>query len=142
MMKEGLSPNVATFNTVLVAQAETRTKADIERAVVVYKIMKSKFASKSASPNRQTYNILISFFSSIMQPLMAEVFLKKMREDGFKPDVDMYTATVAAYERTGQPLKAVQLMESMQEDGYDFYSVKVLNSAFKKAVKLVNKVGQ
>jgi hypothetical protein len=33
-------------------------------------------------------------------------------------------------------------MESMQADGYDFYSVKVLNSAFKKAIKLVNKVGQ
>lgn len=142
MMKEGLSPNTATFNTVLVAQTETRTKADIERAVVVFKLMKSKFASEDGKPNRQTYNILVNFFASIFQPLMAEAFLKKMREDGFKPDVDLFTATVAAYERTGQPLKAVKLMESMQDDGYDFYNVKVLNSAFKKAIKLVNKVGQ
>jgi len=140
MMKEGLSPNTATFNTVLVAQTETRTKADIERSIVVYKLMKSKYAKNG--PNRQTYTILVHFFASIMQPLMAEAFLKNMRKDGFKPDVDLFTATVAAYERSGQPLKAVQLMESMQDDGYDFYSVKVLNSAFKNAVKLVNKVGQ
>jgi pentatricopeptide repeat domain-containing protein 1 len=142
MIKEGLSPNTATFNTVLMAQTETRTKADIERAVVVYKLMKSKFSAKAGLPNRQTYNILVYFFASIRQPLMAEAFLKKMPEDGFKPDVDLFTATVAAYERSGQPLKAVKLMESMQADGYDFYSVKVLNSAFKKAIKLVNKVGQ
>jgi pentatricopeptide repeat protein len=142
MIKEGLSPNTATFNTVLMAQTETRTKADIERAVVVWKLMKSALSAKAALPNRQTYNILVYFFASIVQPLMAEAFLKKMLEDGFKPDVDLYTATVAAYERSGQPLKAVKLMESMEADGYDFYSVEVLNSAFKKAIKLVNKVGQ
>jgi hypothetical protein len=77
-----------------------------------------------------------------MQPVTAEAFLDKMRDDGFKPDVDLFTATVASYERTGQPLRALRLMESMQEDGYDFYSVAVLNEAFKKAVKLVNKVGK
>lgn len=142
MMKEELSPNVATLNTVLMAQAEARSKGDLERAVTVYKIMKSRFVEDTGRPNRRTYNILIKFFASCMQPFMAEAFLRKMREDGFKPDVDLFTATVAAYERTGQPLKAVQIMESMQEDGYDFYSVKVLNSAFKKAIKLVNKVGK
>jgi pentatricopeptide repeat protein len=142
MMKEDLSPNVATFNTVMVAQAEGRTKGDSERAILVYRLMKSKFASGNGRPNRQTYNILINFFASMYQPLIAESFLKQMREDGFKPDVDLFTATVAAYERTGQPLKALQIMESMQQNGYDFYSVEVLNAAFKKAVKLVNKVGQ
>jgi len=30
----------------------------------------------------------------------------------------------------------------MQNDGYDFYGVKVLNGAFKNAVKLANAVGQ
>eukprot|EP00957_Ditylum_brightwellii_P016663 1252723-Ditylum_brightwellii.AAC.1 len=59
-------------------------------------------------------------------------------EDGFVPDVDLYTVTVTAYERNGQPMKALRLMESMREDGYDFYEAKVLNEAFKKAVKLVN----
>jgi hypothetical protein len=33
-------------------------------------------------------------------------------------------------------------MESMENDGYDFYSIKVLNEAFKNAVKLVNAVGK
>lgn len=65
-----------------------------------------------------------------------------MQEDGIKPDVDLYTLTVAAYEKTKQPLKALRLMESMEEDGYDFYSVKVLNTAFKNAVKIVNVVGK
>jgi hypothetical protein len=56
------------------------------------------------------------------------------------PDVDLYTMTVTAYERTRQPRKALRLMESMEMDGYDFYDVEVLNSAFKKAIKLVNQV--
>lgn len=30
----------------------------------------------------------------------------------------------------------------MQNDGYDFYSVKVLNEAFKRGVKVINAVGQ
>lgn len=142
MMKEELSPNAATFNTVLIAQAEGKSRADIERAILVYKLMKSKFAGENGRPNRQTYNIIINFFASMMQPITAEAFLVKMREAGFKPDVDLFTATVAAYERTGQPLRALKLMESMQEDGYNFYGVAVLNEAFKKAVKLANKVGQ
>lgn len=142
MMKEELSPNVATLNTVLLAQVEGRSKADTERAILIYKLMKSRYVSDAGRPNRQTYNILINFFASMLQPLTAETFLQKMREDGIKPDVDLFTATVTAYERTRQPLKALQLMESMQQDGYDFYSVKVLNTAFKKAVELANKVGQ
>ena len=142
MMKEDLSPNVATFNTVMMAQAEGKSRSDIERAIVIYKLMKSKFAAEDGRPNRQTYNIIINFFAGMMQPVTAEAFLDKMRDDGFKPDVDLFTATVASYERTGQPLRALRLMESMQEDGYDFYSVAVLNEAFKKAVKLVNKVGK
>jgi len=142
MMKEGLSPNTATFNTVMIAQADGRRRADMERAILVYKLMKSKYAGEDGRPNRQTYNIIINLFASMMQPVTAEAFLTKMSDDGFKPDVDLFTATVAAYERTGQPFRALKLMESMQEDGYDFYGVAVLNEAFKKAVRLVNKVGQ
>ena len=142
MVKEGLSPNVATFNTVMIAQAEGKSRGDMERAILVYKLMISKFAAANGRPNRQTYNIIINFFASMMQPVTAEAFLTKMRNDGFKPDVNLFTATVAAFERTGQPLRALRLMESMQEDGYDFYGVAVLNEAFKKALKLANKVGQ
>lgn len=142
MMKEGLSPNVATFNTVMMAQAEGKTRGDTERAVLVYRLMKSKFANEDGRPNRQTYRILIMFFAAVRQPITAETFLSRMRQDGYIPDVDLFTATVAAYERAGQPLRALKLMESMQEDGYDFYGVTVLNEAFKKALKLANRLGQ
>jgi pentatricopeptide repeat domain-containing protein 1 len=142
MVKEGLSPNAATFNTVMIAQAEGKSRADMERAILVYKLMKSKFATEDGRPNRQTYNIIINFFASMRQPVTAEAFLTKMRNDGFTPDVNLFTATVAAFERTGQPLRALRLMESMHEDGYDFYGVAVLNQAFKKALNLANKVGQ
>jgi pentatricopeptide repeat protein len=104
--------------------------------------MNSNYVAQNGRPNRQTYNILVNFFAATRQPVMAERFIDKMRESGFKPDVDLFTATVSAYERTQQPLKAVKLMKRMEEDGYDFYSVKVLNTAFKKAVGLVNAVGQ
>ena len=65
-----------------------------------------------------------------------------MTASGLVPDVDLYTATISSYERIGQPLKALNLMESMREGGYDFYESAVLNSAFKRAVKLVNAVGR
>jgi len=142
MMKEDIAPNVATFNTVLLAQAEGRSRVETERAILVYKLMKSGFVTQKGRPNRQTYSIIIGLFASVPEPATAEAFLQKMRKDGLKPDVDLFTATVAAYERTGQPLKALGVMESMEADGYDFYSVSVLNAAFKKALKLANKVGQ
>ena len=138
MIKDKLEPNAATYNTVLIAQTEGR-KADLERALLVYKLMK---ASANVRPNRQSYTILIRAFTSKGQPQGAEVLLRWMQEDGIKPDVDLYTATVTAYERKRQPLKALRLMESMQKDGYDFYEMKVLNDAFKNAVRLVNVVGQ
>ena len=141
MLREQLAPNVATFNTVIVAlTADGRNKADMEKAMLVFKLMKSKYAPHKARPNRQTYNLLIRAFAANQMPQYAEAFLVKMRDDGFVPDVDLYTATVTSYERTSQPLKALRLMESMQEDGYDFYEIKVLDEAFKKAVKLVNAV--
>ena len=143
MIQEELSPNAATFNTVIVAQTEGKSRSDLERAILVYKLMKSpKYATENARPNRQTYSLLVNFFATKMQPNMAEAFLVKMREDGFVPDVDLFTKTVTGYERTGQPLKALNLMESMQSDGYDFYSVKVLNAAFKKALQVANAVGK
>lgn len=142
MLQEGLSPNAATFNTVMVAQTEGRSKIEMERLVLVFKLMKSKYADENARPNRQTYSLLIRFFAANKQPQTAEAFIQKMREDGLVPDVDLFTATVAGYERMGQPLKALRLMESMREDGYDFYGVQVLNLAFAKAVKLVNRVGR
>jgi pentatricopeptide repeat domain-containing protein 1 len=138
IIKDELKPNVATFNTVLVAQTEGR-KLRLENALATYKMMN---ASENAKPNRQTYSILIRAMCSNHQPQGAEAFIRRMQQDDIKPDVDLYTLTVASYEKTRQPLRALRIMESMEEDGYDFYSVKVLNTAFKNAVKLVNVVGK
>jgi pentatricopeptide repeat protein len=139
MIREDLSPNVVTFNTVLVAQIEGR-KADVQKGLLVYKLLTSKYSK--ARPNRQTYNLLIRGLAANHEPASAEAFLRKMRSDGLIPDVDLYSSTVTAYEKNGQPLRALRLMESMQEDGYDFYDIKVLNAAFKKAVKLVSVLGR
>uniref|UniRef100_A0A7S4J5N3 Pentacotripeptide-repeat region of PRORP domain-containing protein n=1 Tax=Odontella aurita TaxID=265563 RepID=A0A7S4J5N3_9STRA len=140
IISEGLSPNAATFNTVLTAQVEGKTP-DLDRAASVYKLMGSRHAP-GAKPNRQTYTLLVRGFASNFRPNDAEIFLRRMRGDGYAPDVDLYTATVTSYERTKQPIKALRLMESMREDGYNFYDIQVLDQAFKKAIKLVNVVGQ
>mmetsp|Transcript_12341 Transcript_12341/g.24713 ORF Transcript_12341/g.24713 Transcript_12341/m.24713 type:complete len:557 (-) Transcript_12341:124-1794(-) len=142
MISEELSPNAATFNTVMLAQTDSGKASDSEKALQVYKIMQSKYANERGRPNRYTHSILINYFADIKQPATAEAFLDRMRKHGFKPDVDLFTKTVTAYERAHQPLKALNLMERMQNDGYDFYGNKVLNEAFKKAVKVVNAVGQ
>ncbi len=142
MIKEELSPNAATLNTVMIAQTDSGKASDSEKVLRVYKLMKSEFVDDRGKPNRYTYNILVNYFAEIEKPAAAEAFLDKMRKDGFKPDVDLFTTTVTAYERAGQPLKALNLMESMQNDGYDFYGVKVFDAAFKNGVKVLNAVGQ
>lgn len=142
MVRDGLQPNVATFNTVLIAQTEGKSVAgkDIERAVLVFRTLISK--DTAATPNRQSYNILIQALAASKQPREAEALLRRMRDHDMIPDVDLYTATVSSYERVGQPLNALRLMESMREVGYDFYEVGVLNTLFKRVVKLANAVGQ
>lgn len=142
--EDSLEPNVAVFNTVIMAQAESTLSSpeeNMERAMAVFKILKSQEYT-AASPDRRTYNILIRIMAANKNPRQAESLLRQMQEDGFVPDVDLFTATVSSYERKGQPLKALQLMESMRANGYDFYESPVLNSAFKKAVSLVNAVGR
>ena len=138
MIKEELSPNAATLNTVMIAQTDARKPSNSDKVMRVYKLMKSEFVDDRGRPNRYTYNILINYFAEIERPAAAEAFLDKMRKDGFKPDVDLYTTTVTAYERAHHPLKALSLMESMQNDGYDFYGVKVFDAAFKNGVKVLN----
>lgn len=137
MIKEGLSPNTATFNTAIMAQFEG--KPDLQAAVAIYKLMQPKISPR-AQPNRQTFNIFVRGLADNARPNEAEMFLRKMQLVGFVPDVDLFTALVSSYERSGQPGKALQLMESMERDGYSFYEVKVLDDAFKKAVKFASAV--
>ena len=171
MMDEKLAPNTATFNTVIAALAENQgnnnnnnnnsrdivdatTKNNnnnnnsydstllLEKALAVYRVMKSKHAPPGGQPNRKTYNILIRCLSSNLQPGYAESLLIDMRNDGFVPDVDLYTMTVRSYEKCGNPMKALGLMERMREMGYDFYKMKVLDDAFKSGVKILNRMGK
>jgi pentatricopeptide repeat domain-containing protein 1 len=94
MMKEELSPNAATLNTVMIALTDGTKKSDSERVMKLYKLMNSELIDDHGRPNRYTYNILINYFADNHQPAAAEAFLDKMRNDGFKPDVDLFTATV------------------------------------------------
>jgi pentatricopeptide repeat protein len=144
MIREGLQPNIATFNTVLLAQAEGKniSAKDLDRAVRVVRLLTDRNQPVLATPNRQTFSILIRLFATHKRPRDAEAALRLMRQQGIVADVDLYTATISSYERIGQPLNALRLMESMRADGYDFYEVEVLNTLFKRLVKLANAVGQ
>jgi pentatricopeptide repeat protein len=152
MIADNLSPNTATFNTVIAALSEGRPTALSsssnsndgkplwEKALSVFKVMRSKHAPHGVKPNRQTYNILIKNLAASLQPGYAESLLDAMRKDGFVPDVDLYTLTVRSYERCGNPIKALSLMESMNEVGYQFYEMRAFNEVFKNGVKILNKV--
>jgi pentatricopeptide repeat protein len=151
MMSEKLEPNTVTFNTVIAALSEGRLSDSIatsndnsllEKALAVYRVMKSKNAPTGVSPNRKTYNILIRSLANNLQPGIAESLLIDMRNAKFVPDVDLYTMTVRSYERCGNPIKALALMEYMREMGYDFYSVKVFDEAFKNGVKVLNRLNR
>jgi len=87
MMRDGLKPNVATFNTVLVALTKAQK---MDSAVNVFKTLNAK-SYTDASPNRQTYSILIRALAK-NQPRKAEARLRRMRkQEEMVPDVDLYT---------------------------------------------------
>ncbi len=132
-----LRPNVATYNTVLLAQTEAGTKTSTARALSVFR---SLYNSPYTQPNRQSYQIIIRALALDRRPLEALTLLQQMQQAGFRPDVDLYTCTVAAFEKTGQPAQALKLMEAMRADGYDFYSNGVLDAAFKQGVQIVSSV--
>jgi pentatricopeptide repeat domain-containing protein 1 len=149
MIRDGFAPNVATINTVLIAQMEASHGPSSKELAVAMNVFKRFFlgtnpeTQKLSTPNRQSYSIMIRALASNQRPKEAEAFLVRMRTvDNMVPDVDLYTMLVSAYERIGQPLNALRLMESMREDGYDFYDVEVLNTLFKRLVKLASALGQ
>jgi pentatricopeptide repeat protein len=149
MIKEGLRPNIATFNTALSAQCSDSTQRNMDHAMQIYQLLllrrqqeQNENCDNTVLPNRQTYSLLVRGFNSNRQPQQAEMMLRLMKENGFQPDVDMYTGTITEYERSGKPLVALRLMENMRKDGYDFYESSVLNDLFKKAVKLASVLGR
>jgi len=137
MLNAGLRPNAATFNTIISTLVEG---GELDKALTIFKLMGSRYSS--GPPNSNSYNILIYALADAKRPDEAELLLKAMNRSGLRPQVELYTAVVTAHERTGKPLKAIQLMEQMREDGYEFYDVKVLNSAFKRLIKLANQLGK
>lgn len=132
-----LHPNVATFNTVLLAQTEANTKTSMTRALSVFRTL---YNDSYAQPNRQSYQIMIRALAQARRPIEALTLLQQMQQAGFRPDVDLYTCTITAFEKTGQPAQALKLMDAMRADGYDFYSNGVLDAAFKQGVQLVSSV--
>ena len=150
MISDNLAPNTATFNTVIAALSEGRAQSStsdintsnlmLEKALSVFKVMRSKHAPIGVKPNRITYNVLIKNLASNLQPGYAESLLNAMRKDGLTPDVDLYTVTVRSYEKCGNPRKALSLMESMREVGYDFYENRLFDGAFKSGVKILNRL--
>jgi len=151
MIMDGLSPNIATFNTVLMALTETTRSMttsndnqqfppDLDRALQVFDLLKSERIVKTTKVNRKTYNILIKAMALNGRPSDAEYLLKEMGKDDLIPDVHLFTNTVASYERKAEPIKALRLMESMRRYGYDFYDIKVFDNAFKRIVKWTNVV--
>ena len=135
---ESLRPNAATLNTVMLAQTENITSSDTAPALMAR--ARTIFDNMSR-PGRQSYEILIRGYCAARRPGDAHRFLLRMANDlGHTPppDVNLYTLTVAAYERNGKPREALRVMESMRESGYDFYPSTMLNTAFKRLVKLTN----
>lgn len=157
-----LRPNTATCNTVLVALTTTTTttsntgsgssdgdyeddddlerrRRDVGRALRLYELMASG-DDRVAAPDRRTRSILARAAAGARMPEEAERVLRDARVTAAHgpPDVNLYTTCVHAYERSQQPLKALRLMERMREEGLDFYQNQVLNTAFKKMVRLVN----
>ena len=137
MIENNLSPNVATYNTVLKALAEAK---NLDKIGAVYNLLTSNHSK--AQPNRRTYNIIVITMALYGEPARAEHYLRLMKENGMKPDVELLTAVVTSYERAKEPIKALKLMESMREEGYDFYQMKIFDTAFKQGVKVISNVAK
>ena len=153
MLKEQIKPNVATCNTVIAtliehvsshgsSSSDDRAKS-LERAALIFKAMEASPRYTSEKPNNLSYSLLIRGNAEMSKAEEAERLLRRLKErqESHQPlRVELYTAVVTAYERSKRPLKALKLMEEMRAEGYDFYNVKVLNSAFKRLLKITNQL--
>ena len=133
MIRNGLSPNVVLFNTVIRALI---SGGDIAASLKVVELMES--SPGVVSPNRSTYQIIVAALAANKRPVEAEAMLTVMAKKGMKPEVELYTVTVTAYEKINKPRLALKLMEQMRQNGYDFYDIPMLDKIFKRAVKIAN----
>merc|ERR1711976_668579 len=99
MIENNLSPNVATYNTVLKALAEAK---NLDKIGAVYNLLTSNHSK--AQPNRRTYNIIVKTMALYGEPARAEHYLRLMKENDMKPDVELLTAVVTSYERAKEPM--------------------------------------
>jgi len=138
MLTAGLKPNASTFHTIMSTLVE---QGEVDKALEILKVMGSSKYSLQP-PKSKSYGIVIKGLSNLKRPDEALVLLEEMYDLNLRPEVQSYTAIVASYEKTGRPLKAIEVMEAMRENGYEFYGVEVLNSVFKRLIKLANKLGK
>ncbi len=101
MISKKLELNTVTYNTVIAAVFEGRPESKTakedslwEKALPVYRVMKSKHAPTGISPNSKMYNMLVCCLLANLQPGFPKLLLMIMRKARFAPNINLYTTTV------------------------------------------------
>ncbi|CAI0378022.1 unnamed protein product [Linum tenue] len=109
MGKNGMEPNVVTFNTLINGFAK---EGKLQEASRVFSEMKLS----NVVPNIVTFNTLINGFSQLGNSEMNDMLYQEMVRAGIKPDILTYNAMISGLCREGKTKKAAYLVKELDKE--------------------------
>ena len=141
LIYEGFKPNQRTFSSLMTG---CQRMSDADCVGKIFRLMAE--CDPPVRPNKIIYGQGISTYTRSGRPKEAEVLLEhllKSEEEGEvtqQMKINYYQMVVTAYERKKEYRRAIALLDNMRERGIEFYDVGVINSAFKRIIKLLGAV--
>ncbi|CAB4415893.1 unnamed protein product [Rhizophagus irregularis] len=108
MEKEGLRPDVVTFNNIIDVLIKIR---DLKSVIKCLKIM----SSMGVRPNVMTFDTLMSGYSDLGDYDYVEKLYNKMIKMNIQPSFDTYFTLMSAYIRSGKKKQALEIKDRLSD---------------------------
>ncbi|KAF7132012.1 hypothetical protein RHSIM_Rhsim09G0172900 [Rhododendron simsii] len=110
MLREGLKPNIVTYNSLIGAYASHGVN---EEALSIFSEMKKN----GFCPDVVSYTSLLNAYRRSEQPKKAREVFHLMKRNNCKPNVVSYNALIDAYGSNGFLAKAFDVLHDMEQNG-------------------------
>jgi pentatricopeptide repeat protein len=110
MMEAGISPNVATYNTIIRGLSDAGLIKEVDKWL-------SEMKSRGMRPDDFTYNALISGQAKIGNMKGSMTIYCEMIADGLVPKTSTYNVLISEFANVGKMLQARELLKEMGKRG-------------------------
>lgn len=116
MVSSGISPNIVTFNALLVACRRVNGKNSADIALEVLNLMRE---TPGCTPDVITYSTLIDTLGRDCRFVEMRSLLEEMVNHGLRPNLITFTSMIAALVRTGEIDDALDIIFDMDAEGVE-----------------------